>query len=549
MLRLRGMIEERERIFPIEGGEVRLGRGSDNQIVLPDFSVSRRHAALRQRQGSWFVVDLQSTNGVQVNGVSVEEAPLKDGDRLKVGIFEFQIEGQEVLPATQEVKSPQTLEGSSSISSATIVRRLEDFSADYGLAGTGVSPVASAETDKHRQALDEGYANTIFSILTRLARMLIQTNSVDEVLEQVFAMAFEALRVDRGFILLRDETTDELVCELSRVGEVVELRPQGEVPVSRTMLEEVMRERVALLTYDAQSDQRLVTGESIRIHQIRAAMCVPLWSGDNIIGVMQVDSPFQAGSFTEGDLDLFAALANYAAVAVERIRYAEKVEYERHVRSQLERYHSPAVIDLVLTEDGSAEQASTRLLQPAQVTVLFADVVGFTPLSERLPVEEVALMLEGFFTQSVEAIFNQGGTLDKFIGDCVMAFFGAPVIQEDHAMRAVRAAIGIQQGIELLNAERKTRGVDPIRSRVGINSGPVMVGDVGSNRRVDYTVLGNTVNVAARLESGAAKPGQIVIGDDTLALLDGTIPTEAMGEYQLKGLAKKVSAHRVLWNA
>jgi adenylate cyclase len=547
MLRLRGLIEDEERVFPIAGEEVRLGRGSDNQLVLPDFSVSRKHATLRFEEGAWFLYDLESTNGVQVNGVGVQSAPLSAGDRLKVGIFEFVVESDELIPEIAGARSPIVAERSSSISSATIVRRLEDFSADYGLVGTGAVPMVAPDAEAHRKALEDQYSNSIFSILTRLARMLIQTNSADEVLEKVFAIAFEALRVDRGFILLRDEVTGELNCELSRVGDEVTLRPEGEVPVSHTMLEEVMRERVALLTYDAQADQRLVTGESIRIHQIRAAMCVPLWSGDNIIGVMQVDSPFHAGSFTEGDLDLFAALANYAAVAVERIRYAEKVEYERAVRSQLERYHSPAVIDLVLQQDTRPGEVSTRTLKPTVATVLFADVVGFTPLSERLPVEEIATMLEGFFTHSVDAIFSQGGTLDKFIGDCVMAFFGAPVPQSDHAMRAVRAAVQLQRAIAEWNEERAARGADPILSRVGINSGPVVVGDVGSNRRVDYTVLGNTVNVAARLESGAAGPAEIVIGADTFAQLDGSIATESLGEFQLKGLAKKVAAHRVLW--
>ena len=344
----------------------------------------------------------------------------------------------------------------SAISGATIVRRLADFSADYGLEAA-LHPEAAARADK-RQALDQAYGNSIFGLLTRLARLLIQANRVDEVLEKVLSIAFDTLQVDRGFILLKDPDSGELVCELSREGERVELRPESEVPVSRTMLEAVMRERVALLTYDAQADQRLATGESIRIHQIRSAMCAPLWSSDRIIGVMQVDSPFHAGTFNEGDLDLFTALANYAAVAVERIRYAEQAEFERQVRSRLERYHSPSVIELVLSRKAGSGGEAVRTLEPARVTVLFADVVGFTPLAENLPPEQVAEMLEGFFTHSVEAIFEHGGTLDKFIGDCVMAFFGAPVAQEDHAQRAVRAAIAIQRDLDRWNAERAGRG-------------------------------------------------------------------------------------------
>lgn len=557
MLRLRGLIEGKERFVPLEGDEIRLGRGSDNDVVLPDFSVSRTHAALRREgDGGWFVCDLDSTNGIQVNGVTIRKAPLSSGDRLKIGIFEFQVDGELTEPArpgppTEPGEAVAGAEGSlgSSISSATIVRRLEDFSADYGLEETLYEAEAEAETKekvRDRAERDEAYSSKIFSFLTRLARLLIQANSVEEVLEKVFDIAFEALDVDRGFILLRDEQSGELVCELSREGERVEIHPEGEVPVSHTMLEEVMRERVALLTYDAQSDQRLVTGESIRIHQIRSAMCAPLWSGKSIIGVMQVDSPFHTGTFNEGDLDLFTALANYAAVAVERIRYAQRVEFERQIRSRLERYHSPAVIDLVLQQGEDVSQVQ-RTLEQARVSVLFADVVGFTALAENLPPDEVAEILGDYFNQSVEAIFSQGGTLDKFIGDCVMAFFGAPVAQPDHAARGVRAAIEIQRTLEAWNREREERGARPVRARIAVNTGPVVVGDVGSSRRVDYTILGNTVNVAARLEAAAAGPGEIVVGGATYSELDDATPVEPLGEIQLKGLQKRVPAYRVLW--
>ena len=554
MYRLRGVIDGRERLLPLDSDEIRLGRGSDNDVVLPDFSVSRRHASLRREPGGWFLYDLKSTNGVQVNGVTVKKAPIKAADHLKIGIFEFQVEGELTHPPMPtaslegDAAAPPTgAHPGAAISSATIVRRLADFSADYGLEAV-LTP--ERLRDDKRKALDQAYGNTIFGILTRLARLLIKANSVDEVLEDVLAIAFEALSVDRGFILLNDDKTGELLCEVSRVGERVEFRP-AEVPVSKTMLEAVMKERVALLTYDAQSDQRLATGESIRIHHIRSAMCAPLWSSENIIGVMQVDSPFHAGTFNEGDLDLFTALSNYAAVAVERIRNAEKVEHERQMRSRLERYHSPAVIEAVMSR-GQADETTVHRLQSARVTVLFADVVGFTPLAENLPPEEVAEVLEGFFTHSVEAIFAEGGTLDKFIGDCVMAFFGAPMPQEDHAARAVRAAVAIQREIKLWNDARSGRGAPPLLSRIALNTGPVVVGDVGSNRRVDYTVLGNTVNVAARLEQAATAPGEIVIGGSTLAelaSLDGEFRTQSLGDFQLKGLVQKVPVYRVLWDA
>ena len=555
MLRLRWAVQGKDEVLALAADELRIGRGTENEVVLADFSVSRRHAVIRKEGGAWFVQDLMSTNGIQLNGVTSKRAMLKPGDRLKVGIFELQVEEvreppisgasaklataglPQVPPAPQTPRMPQVPVGT-----ATIVRSLADFSAAWGL---DVKSSGEARSSK-RKDLDEAYSSKIFGFMTRLARLLIRSDSVDEVLARVMDIAFEALPVDRGFILLLDEATGKTVCELARTKERLEFRPQSEVPVSQTMVEQVMRDRVALLTYDALADQRLAGGDSIRIHQIRAAMCTPLWSGEKIIGVFQVDTPFHAGTFNEKDLDLLTALANYAAVAVERLRYAKTVEFERLVRSRLERYHSPAVIESIVQFSPSAAEPTVGKMKLAEATVMFADLAGFTPVSENASPQEVAEMLEAYFTHAVEAIFAAGGTLDKFIGDCVMAFFGAPVPQADHARRAVQAALQIQAAQEALNRERAAKGLPTLEVRIAIQSGPVMVGDVGSRKRVDYTVLGNTVNVAARLESGVAEPGEITLGGETHRLLAGAYPTEALGEFQLKGLQQKVHAFRVL---
>jgi adenylate cyclase len=546
LLRIRWTVHGHPEIRTLSGEEIRLGRGSENEIVLPDFSVSRRHAALRREADGWTIQDLMSTNGIQVNKVAVKRAVLKAGDVIKVGIFELQAE-EVAEPASRltdmVTTPPQGTTAASNLSSATIIRSIAEFTADYGLDGKGSGEL---RLDK-RKALDQAYASKIFGFLTRLARLLISTDEVDEVLARVMEVAFEALPVDRGFILLRDDVSGTTVCEMARIKDRVEYRPKSEVPVSRTMVDQVMRDRVALLTYDALSDQRLAGGESIRIHQIRSAMCAPLWSGEKIIGVLQVDTPFHAGTFTEQDLDLLTALANYAAVAVERLRYARTVAFERQVRAQLERYHSPAVIESIVqsgTRVGDPQVG--RMTRVEAATVLFADLAGFTALSEKLFPEDVASVLEEYFTHAVDAIFSFGGTLDKFIGDCVMAFFGAPVTQVDHAERAVRAALQILEGQEIWNRERQRRGLSPLNVRIAINSGPVVVGDVGSRRRVDYTVLGNTVNVAARIESYVAEPGDIVIGAETQRLLGGAVPTESLGDFQVKGLQQKIQAFRVL---
>jgi adenylate cyclase len=240
-------------------------------------------------------------------------------------------------------------------------------------------------------------------------------------------------------------------------------------------------------------------------------------------------------------------------VAVERIRYAKRADRERQVRSRLERYHSPAVIEEVLREDeptasgeaGMGAGLGLRRPRAAEASVLFADLVGFTSFSEKARPEEVADLLDAFLSLAVEAIFEVSGTLDKFIGDCVMAFFGAPVPQADHALRAVRAAVEIQRRLSEWGVRRAEMGLPAWQARVAVNSGPVVVGDIGSRRRVDYTVLGNTVNVAARLEAFVARPGDVVLGPETHRLLGGAIATEPLGDFQLKGLEQKIVAWRV----
>ncbi len=524
MLRLRYSIESQERTLPLSGTRLRIGREVDNDIVLPDSSVSRQHAELVHQGGAWIARDLKSTNGIQLNRAPVLEARLQAGDRLTIGLFEIEVEAP--LP------EPELPSGSiGGLPDATILRPISDFVADYGLEG-----------DRRPSADGEGrFAKVMFGSLARLARELISADSVDQVLERVVAIAFDALPIDRGFLLLSDEE-GHLACEIARFGDRVELRPSAEVPVSKTMLEAVMRERVALVTYDAMSDGRLAGGESIRMHQIRAAMCAPLWSSERIVGVMQVDSPFQVGSFAERDLDFLTTLSNFAAVAIESARNAERAQHERAMRNRLERYHSPSVIEEVLR----AEEGAGRRVRTAEASVLFADLVGFTPIAENSPPEEVVYLLDAFLDLAVEAVFDAGGTLDKFIGDCVMAFFGAPVEQEDHALRAVKAGIDIQRRLAEWNSERTRSNLPTLAVRIAVNSGLVLVGDIGSRRRVDYTVLGNTVNVASRLEALVAQPGDVVFGPETARLLNGEIPMDSLGEVQLKGLRQKIEAFRVV---
>jgi adenylate cyclase len=348
---------------------------------------------------------------------------------------------------------------------------------------------------------------------------------------------FRYLPVERGLIILFDEEGNPV----PKLTKFIDGAEQQDIPISRTILKMVAQQQVALMTSNALEDARLLGGKSIAIHGIRSAMCVPLWNRQRVIGAVQVDSPIHIGSFTEEDLDLLTALANFAAVAIERAQLAEKIEEEKKIRSRMERYHSPAVVDEIVKGLISTESE----VRSIDISILFADISGFTPMSESKKPEEVAEFLSHFFSCAVESIFAYGGTLDKFIGDAVMAFFGAPLPQDDHADRAVLTGLMLQRMVNDWNVERAKLDLPPVLVRVGINSGLAVVGNVGTEKRVDYTVLGTSVNIASRLESGVAKPGQLVISQNTMDRIIGSFETEPLGEFALKGLQQKMPVYAV----
>src|SRR2546427_6018318 len=179
------------------------------------------------------------------------------------------------------------------------------------------------------------------------------------------------------------------------------------------------------------------------------------------------------------------------------------------------------------------------------VTVMFADVSGFTAMSERLDPEEVHAIMDRAFEVILDAVHRYEGTINQFLGDGVMALFGAPIAHEDHAHRALSATLAIQDGLKPLQEEvRRTHGID-FRVRMGVNTGLVVVGAIGKDLRMDYTAVGGTTNLAARL-LGLAKPGQIVVSRRTQHLRDGFFVFEDLGEFQVKGKAEPVRAYAVM---
>ncbi len=511
--------------------ELSVGRTEGNDLILNHPSVSRKHAKFELRGDHWWVIDLKSTNGVKVNGNLVTEAQVAASDKISIGSV---LIDARALPSV-DFNADSMFDNPS----GTVIRRISDFNSEFGLDIAELADKGPVTRPPSQPGIREPAVSRekIFQVLVQVAKALLASEELQVVLTTVMDIIFRYLPVERGLIILFDEDGNPV----PKLTKFIEGAEQQDIPISRTILKMVSQQQVALMTSNALEDARLLGGKSIAIHGIRSAMCVPLWNRQRVIGAVQVDSPIHIGSFTEEDLDLLTALANFAAVAIERAQLAEKIEEERKIRSRMERYHSPAVVDEIVKGSISTESE----VRSTDVSILFADISGFTTVSETKKPEEVAEFLSHFFGFAVESIFAYGGTLDKFIGDAVMAFFGAPLPQDDHADRAVLTGLMLQRLVNDWNVERAKTDLPPVMVRVGINSGLAVVGNVGTEKRVDYTVLGSSVNIASRIESGVAKPGQVVISQNTMDRIMGSFETESLGEFALKGLQQKMPVFQV----
>ncbi|MEW6365481.1 MAG: adenylate/guanylate cyclase domain-containing protein [Acidobacteriota bacterium] len=525
-----------QKTFPIVRSEITIGRARENDLTLSDISISRRHCRIRVGPEGGRISDMNTLNGTKVNGVPIVEIALKDGDEIHLGGFPLRVRvSEDERVSLVDAKPLDTGMG-------TYIVNVGDIAKAYGAEDTGEGDLvrgAAVPTVPPTHDIQKSY--NALKFLTKVVESIIKVQPLDQVLDTIMDMVFSNFAAERGFLMLHDRDYDTLVPKVVRFKKAG--LQEEKIAISRTITNKVFREKQAILTQDAQIDSQFEAGESIRFLGIRSAMCVPLWHKEDVIGIIYADSLIQSKSFSEADLELLAIMANYAAVGIEHARLNARIQEEMKKRAKLERYHSPGVISRILDSPESGGELVFDL-QEREATVLFTDIVGFTSMAEKLEPHKVAYILNDYFSQMTDIIFQNEGTLDKYIGDAIMAVFGAPFPQEDHASRAVRAALQMRQVLESINQKRGD-GL-AIQIRTGINSGKVVAGDVGSPKRMEYTVLGDTVNVASRLESAVAEPGQIIVGENTYELIKGRFKVRPIGTPSMQGITKAMLAYEVL---
>jgi adenylate cyclase len=516
-------IENEYRFELRTGTTMVVGRAVNSDCPVVDATVSRRHAEMVVKADSIHVTDFGSSNGSYLNGTKIDTAVAKSGDTVTFGSVRFMVEFQaDVAPPPRPAADPNAPAG------ATVVRPITAgstalFSAT-GAGGDIKAAIKAANTgaDKNQQKL---------AILLEIAKGLTSAADVDALLSKVATYAFEIFEADRCAILLLDDN-GQLQPKISR-------DKRGEdapavVPMSIARL--CTEEKSAVLSDDAGADDRFKGGASILMQKVRGAMCVPLvGSEDKVLGVLYVDNFISTHRFTEEDLDFLIAFASIASAATENGQFADKIRQQAQVRGNFERFFTPQLAARIANSADAIKLGGEK----RPVAVLFSDIRGFTALSETMNPDAMAKLLTEYFTEMVDCVFQHGGTLDKFIGDAVMAQWGAPLGEPDDGDRAMSAALDMMSALDKLNERWTSEGRPTVQIGIGLNFGEAFAGNIGSERRLEYTVIGDTVNTASRLCS-VAKKGEIIISEDFLKTLKNPPQLQPLEPVPLKGKTQPV---------
>ncbi len=275
-----------------------------------------------------------------------------------------------------------------------------------------------------------------------------------------------------------------------------------------------------------------------------AVACVPLRVRNRVLGALCVENvSMSAAPFSAQSVSMLEMLSDYAAIAISNARnYAALQEatarQAKTMRAAFERYVAPSVVERVLKNPEMLQLGGVR----REISVLFADLRGYTAFAEQAPPEEVVALLNEYFSLTMDVIFSREGTLDKFLGDGVMVFFNAPEEQPDHVYRAVDAALTLQHMVAEHNAALANLGLS---FGIGIHCGEAVVGNVGARRAMNYTAIGDTVNVAKRLQEHA-QPGEVLISATVVERLGERVEVEAVGAVTIKGRQQPVETYRLL---
>lgn len=366
--------------------------------------------------------------------------------------------------------------------------------------------------------------NARYRIAQEFHRRVSLERDVATMVERILAVVFELLPADGAAVWLTSGRYSSRAREGSRT-----------IDVPRAIIDETLGSQSGLLTHNALTDERFDRSHTVMARGVRSVMAVPLRTRRDTIGILYVESLSMSAAFTEDDLPLLDSLAAQAALLLENAALIAQVQQEMETRASLARFLSQAAVEEVL----SGRLKLSLQGQTSELTVLFADLRGFTTLSSHMKPEEVVRFLNAFFSEATEAVEGHGGIVDKFVGDCVMALWGAIEPTEDDARRAIAAALEVVE-----RAKRILVRDASLKVGVGLHTGRAVVGAIGGKKRLDYTAVGATVNLAARLCT-IAEAQEVLVTAETLMRAGPGVVSEATSPVFLKGLEAPVMPYRI----
>ena len=527
-----------------------IGRAKDNDIVLNDQRVSRRHAQIRSGENEWTLVDgyyvdgelKRSVNRVFVNGLPQFEKILESSDVITIGGSRLEFERAsndeptEKLPDAVNYDDQPLGHTQLLISASEIIGKRSNLSIETSL----VTPEEIKDLRRKAQVLE---------LLYEMSKTLGTVFDLKEIFVKATDLIFRGTPAERVVALIADETVDGKILDYSLFPIAMKARDQAmeslteKLTISRTITQKVMREKVALLSQDARTDEQFSGSESIVSQGVRSTICAPLITESNVHGVVYADRLDPFAAFSQEDLELISAVAAQTAVTVETVKAHKRLAREEVARANYSRFMPEYVVKQLLENPDSFRLGGVN----QTITVLFADIRGFTAISEHENPERIVGLLNRFFSAMSEIIFEHGGTLDKYTGDGLMALFGAPTATPDDAKNALHAAMAMQKRIQTLNEELKNEGFNQIGVGMGLHTGVATVGYIGSDKRSEYTAIGDTVNLASRLES-SAQGGQILISEATAKACNEPVSLKAQEPLQVKNRLQPVSLFEVKWS-
>ena len=498
-----------------------IGRHPDNTIQILDRIISKEHAQIqRAADGRYLLRDLRSLNGTFMRGERVADHYLTDNDEFTMGSTRIVFVDK---PKADDVLQRVTI--APGLTESHIRGRIQANTGDF-------MPERQIADDKN---LRRDYER--LRIGHELARAVGSELDLDKLLPKILDKAFELVGADRGVILLSDDKSSELIPRFvkTRSG-----KSDPNIVLSKTVMSEVINNKAAVLSSDATMDARFSGAHSIIMQGIRSTMTLPLLHANELLGIMHLDSLFTSNAFTEKDLQICTGMASQAAISIQNARLATRIKSEEQTRAQISRLIPPSVVEQVLKGELVIEKGG----RVTEVTMLFSDIRGFTTMSDGRPPQEIVNTLNEYFEVMVDILFQYSGTLDKFVGDEIIGLFGAPIAIEDAPFKAVSCGVGMMQALEEFNRTRASEGQTPIRIGIGINTGNVITGSIGSTRALQYTAIGDAMNVASRLVNVAGS-GDIIISEDTMRHVVGRVEATELPPVKVKGKAEALKVFRV----